>query len=105
MKKQNDKKEKRFRINYQAVVQNLPFFLFLSGLAVVYIYNGHYSDKIIKSISRTNKELKELQFEYKTIKSEVMFRSKQTEVAKAVAQLGLMELTTPPVVIKKDAGQ
>jgi len=105
MKKQNDKKEKRFRINYQAVVQNLPFFLFLSALAVVYIYNGHYSDKIIKSISRTNKELKELQFEYKTIKSEVMFRSKQTEVAKAVAPLGLMELTTPPVIIKKDAGQ
>jgi hypothetical protein len=105
MKKQNDKKEKRFRINYQAVVQNLPFFLFLSALAVVYIYNGHYSDKIIKSISRTNKELKELQFEYKTIKSDVMFRSKQTEVAKAVAPLGLMELTTPPVVIKKDAGQ
>ena len=105
MKKQNDKKEKRFRINYRVVVQNLPFFLFLSALAVVYIYNGHYSDKIIKSISRTNKELKELQFEYKTIKSEVMFRSKQTEVAKAVAPLGLMELTTPPVVIKKDAGQ
>lgn len=105
MKKQGDKKEKKFRINYQAVVQHLPFFLFLSGLAVVYIYNGHYSDKIIKSISRTNKELKELQFEYKTIKSEVMFRSKQTEVAKAVAPLGLMELTTPPVVIKKDPGQ
>jgi hypothetical protein len=34
-----------------------------------------------------------------------MFRSKQTEVAKAVAPLGLMELTTPPVVIKKDPGQ
>lgn len=105
MKQKNDKKEKKFRINYQAVVQNLPFFLFLSALAVVYIYNGHYSDKIIKSISRTNKELKELQFEYKTIKSEVMFRSKQTEVAKAIAPLGLMELTTPPVVIKKDAGK
>ncbi len=104
MKKKNDKKEKRFRINYQAVVRHLPFFLFLSVLAVVYIYNGHYSDKIIKSISRTNRELKELQYEYKTIKSEVMFRSKQTEVAKAVAPLGLMELTTPPVFIQEDAG-
>lgn len=105
MEKQRDKKEKKFRINYQLMVQHLPFFLFLSGLAVVYIYNGHNSDKIIKSISRTNKELRELQFEYKTLKSEVMFRSKQTEIAKAVAPLGLMELTTPPVVIKKDAGQ
>ncbi|HEY8396448.1 MAG TPA: FtsL-like putative cell division protein [Flavihumibacter sp.] len=104
MKNKRPKKEKRFRINYQLIVQHMPFFLFLSGLAVLYIYNGHYSDKIIKSISRTNKELKELQFEYKTMKSEVMFRSKQTEIAKAVAPLGLMELTTPPVVIKEDAG-
>ena len=101
MAKRSDKTEKKFRINYQLMVQHLPFFLFLSALAVVYIYNGHYSDKIIKSISRTNKELTELQYEYKTMKSEVMFRSKQSEIAKSVAPLGLMELTTPPVVIKK----
>ncbi|MBC6490746.1 FtsL-like putative cell division protein [Flavihumibacter stibioxidans] len=100
MEQVNAKKEKRFRINYQLIVKNLPFFLFLSVLAVVYIYNGHYSDKIIKSISRTNKELRELQFEYKTMKSEVMFRSKQTELAKAVEPMGLKELVTPPVVLK-----
>jgi hypothetical protein len=99
MEKLNPKKEKRFRINYQLIVKNIPFFLFLSGLAVIYIYNGHYSDKLIKSISKTNKELRELQFEYKTMKSEVMFRSKQTELAKAVEPLGLKELVTPPVVL------
>lgn len=101
MKKQTNKKQKKFRINYQIVVEHLPYFLFLSALAVVYIYNGHYSDKIIKSISRTNKELTELQYEYKTLKSELMFRSKQTEIAKAVAPMGLTELTTPPVVLEK----
>lgn len=95
----SSKKEKRFRINYQLIVKNLPFFLFLSILAVVYIYNGHYSDKIIKSISKTNRELREMQYEYKTLKSELMFRSKQTEVARAVEPLGLKELTTPPVIL------
>lgn len=100
----NPKKEKRFRINYQLIVKNLPFFLFLSGLAVVYIYNGHYSDKLIKSISNTNKELRELQFEYKTMKSEVMFRSKQTELAKAVEPMGLKELVAPPMVLKDSSG-
>lgn len=97
------KKEKKIRINYQLIVKNLPFFLFLCVLAVIYIYNGHYSDKLIKSISKTNKELRELQFEYKTMKSEVMFRSKQTELAKAVEPLGLKELVTPPVVLKDSA--
>ena len=103
METESIKKEKRIRINYQLIVKNLPFFLFLCVLAVIYIYNGHYSDKLIKSISKTNKELRELQFEYKTMKSEVMFRSKQTELAKAVEPLGLKELVTPPVVIADSA--
>lgn len=98
------KKGKRLRLNYQLIVKNLPFILFLSVLAVVYIYNGHYSDKLIKSISRSNKELRELEYEYKTMKSEVMFRSKQTELAKAVEPLGLKELTKPPVILWDSAG-
>lgn len=73
--------------------------MFLAFLTVIYIYNGHYSDKIIKDITKTSKEVKELQYEYKTIKSEVMFRSKQSELAKAVEPLGLKELAEPPFVL------
>ena len=81
------------------IMKNIGFFLFLAGLAVVYIYNGHYADKVVRDINRTNKEIKELQYEYKTLKSEVMFRSKQSELAKAVEPFGLKELTSPPRVI------
>jgi len=84
-------------LRYHWIVKNIPFFLFLTGLAIIYIYNGHYADNIVRSISRTSEELKELQYEYKTLKSEVMFRSKQTELAKAVEPMGLRELTSPPV--------
>jgi hypothetical protein len=84
-------------LNYQWIVRNIPFFLFLSVLAVLYIYNGHYSDNTIKDINKTSRELKELQFEYKSMKSEVMFRSKQSELAKAVEPLGLKELKQAPI--------
>ena len=87
-------------LNYQSIVKQIPFFLFLSLLAVIYIYNGHYSDKTIRNINRTAKEVKELQHEYKTVKSEVMFRSKQSELAKAVESLGLKELTASPAVLR-----
>jgi cell division protein FtsL len=87
-------------LNYQSIVKQVPFFLFLALLAVTYIYNGHSADKTIRSINRTAKEVKELQYEYKTIKSEVMFRSKQSELAKAVEPLGLKELIASPVVLK-----
>lgn len=86
-------------LSYRWIMKNISFFLFLAALAVVYIYNGHYADKIVRDINRTNKELKELQYEYKTLKSEVMFRSKQSELAKAVEPFGLKELTQPPVVL------
>lgn len=89
-------------LNYQSIVKQIPFFLFLALLAVIYIYNGHYADNVIRNISRTSKEVKELQYDYKTVKSEVMFRSKQSELAKAVAPLGLKELTTSPTVLSAD---
>ena len=85
--------------NYQWVVKNIPFFLFLSTLAVLYIYNGHYADKLTRKISVTEKHIKELEYEYKTLKSEVIFRSKASELVKAVEPLGLKELITPPVLL------
>ena len=90
--------------SYRWIMKNMFFFLFLAALAVIYIYNGHYADNVVRDISRTNREVKELQYEYKTLKSEVMFRSKQSELAKAVGPFGLKELTAPPYVLIDSAG-
>lgn len=87
-------------LNYQSIVKQVPFFLFLAVLAVIYIYNGHHADNTIRKINRTTKEVKELQYEYITVKGEVIFRSKQSELVKAVEPLGLKELNTTPVVLK-----
>ena len=86
-------------LNYQSIVKQVPFFLFLAMLAVVYIYNGHYADKTIREITRTAKELNELQYEYKSVKGDVLFRSKQSELIEAVKPLGLKELMAEPMVL------
>lgn len=103
MESTKKEKEPRFHwkrlLNYQSVVKQIPFFLFLALLAVVYIYNGHYADKTIREISKTERELKELKYEYKTVKGDVLFRSKQSELVKAVEPLGLKELMAAPVVL------
>jgi hypothetical protein len=91
---------RKMLLNYQWIVKNTPFFLFLSLLTVLYIYNGHVAEKTIKDINRSSRELKELQYEYKTIQSELMFQSKQSELVKAVEPLGLKELTQPPLRLK-----
>lgn len=86
-------------LNYQSVVKQVPFFLFLAMLAVLYIYNGHYADKTIRNINRTAKEVKELRYEYINVKSELMFQSKPSELVKVVEPLGLKELVQAPVVL------
>src|SRR4051794_7201749 len=101
---EEQQKDARFEwkrlFNYQWMVKNIYFFSFLAALTVVYIYNGHYSDKTIKDINKAGKEIQELQYEYKTMQSEVMFRSKQSELAKAVEPLGLKEMAEPPFILK-----
>ncbi|MBS1914803.1 MAG: hypothetical protein JST87_00925 [Bacteroidetes bacterium] len=109
MEEVNQNKEQKIEwkklFSYKWIVKNVPFFLFLAVLAVIYIYNGHYSDKTERDINKVTNELKELQYEYKTMKSEVMFRSKQSELAKAVEPLGLKELVTPPIVLGDSLGE
>lgn len=86
-------------LNYQSVVKQVPFFLFLSALAVVYIFNGHHADKTIRKINRISKEVKELKYEYTAVKSKLLYQSKQGELIKAVEPLGLKELLQTPVTL------
>jgi len=91
-------------LNYQSIVKQVPFFLFLTLLAVVYIFNGHYADKTMRKLNSTAKEVKELKYEYIAAKSKVMYQSKQSELVKVVEPLGLKELTQAPVVLKDSVG-
>jgi len=86
--------------NYQWIVKNIPFFLFLSVLTVLYIANGHRADKTIRRINSTTTELKDLQYEYKTLKSEVMFRSEERQIVKAAEPLGLRVSKETPERLK-----
>lgn len=89
---------KRF-FSYKRIVQNIPFILFLSLMAVLYIFNGHYADKLARKIESKEKRVRELEYEYKTLKSEVIFRSKPSELMKAVEPMGLKEWKSPPVLL------
>ncbi len=98
-KRQSWKRDWRKLIYQRWIVKNIPFYLFLAALTVLYIANGHYADKAIRKINVTAKHLKEMEYEFKTVKREVIFRSKESELVKAVEPLGLRELIAPPIKI------
>lgn len=81
------------------IENNIPYFIFLIVLGLVYITNTNIADKKIREINKINKELKELRSEYIITKSELMFLSKQSEVAKKVEPIGLKETTQQPYLI------
>jgi len=75
---------------------NLPYILFVTLLVIVYIGNTHYAESTVRKTDVLTKELKELRSEYITTKFELMFKSRQSEIAKSVAGMGLEEPVTPP---------
>jgi cell division protein FtsL len=95
-KRVNPVKPLKRLFSYQWIVDHALFFLFLSVLAIVYIANGHQADKVIRDINRTTQELKSLQFEYKTLKSEVMYKSQEAQIQKSVAPLQLQPSDVSP---------
>lgn len=86
-------------------LRHLPFIIFLAFIAILYIANGYYADDKIREVNKISNQLKELRSEYISTKSDLMFASKQSEVAKAAEKLGLKEPVVPPIKIKVDSTQ
>ncbi|MFD2245661.1 FtsL-like putative cell division protein [Pontibacter ruber] len=82
----------------------LPYVLFVTGITLFYIGNTHYAEKTIRRIDKIKVETEDLRADYTTLKSEYMEASKQSEVARNVAPLGLIESSSPPyqVIVPAD---
>lgn len=84
----------------ERTIQHIPFILFLALIAILYIANGYYADDKIREVNKLTNQIKELRTEYISSKSDLMFVSKQSQVAKAVDTMGLKEPVVAPQIIE-----
>lgn len=77
--------------------KQIPFIIYMTFLGVLYIANSYNAEKTIIEIGKTKKQIAELRFEYITTKSDLMFHSKQSEVALKLVNSGIKESLVPPV--------
>lgn len=86
----------------QTVSKQLPYIIFLAILAVFYIGNRYRFEKLVKKEQKLQKEVRNLRAESITTASQLMFISKQSEVAKLCEKRGLelKESIVPPKKIK-----
>ena len=86
-------------------VQYLPKILFIMLLTLLYIGNTHYGNRMNRNIQRLKLETEDLRADYTTLSSDYMEASKQSEVARKVAAIGLVESSSPPFRIVVPAGR
>lgn len=82
----------------------LPKILFVTGVAIFYIGNNHYTERTIRSIDHLKSEVEDLRADYTTLKADYMYMSKQSEVARKILPNGLVESSVPPfkIIIEED---
>ena len=84
------------------VFDNFSYLMFIGGLGILYIANAHFSEKGVREIQRLQKEIKELKWEYTSIKSETMYKSMQSQIDESLEPVGLdLENKGPKVIIVK----
>jgi hypothetical protein len=84
------------------VLHNMPLVLFLFLLASLRIANNNMADNYARRITKTEKQVKELRWQYMTTTSDLMKKSRQSEVAQLMKKLNtdIKELRIPPYKIE-----
>ncbi|MCB0763341.1 MAG: FtsL-like putative cell division protein [Flavobacteriales bacterium] len=83
----------------EKVLGNMPFILFCAGLMILYIAYGYHTERIVRNLSATDAELKEMRSEYITVRAQLEKKEQQSQVAAGIGELGLRESRVPPVKI------
>ena len=86
-------------------VKYIPQILFVTFLTIFYIGNNHYAEKTIRKIEKLELEVEEYRADYTSLKADYMYASKQSEVARKVKKLGLVENKMPPNKIIVQEGE
>ena len=117
IKSSRDQKKSRFnpfafieqKMDVSALVgENVPIklvlpLLYASFLAMVYIWSNYKAENTIRKIDKLQQEVEDLRADVTTLEAEYMYASKQSEVAKKIQPLGIIEIEEPPqkIVLEK----
>jgi hypothetical protein len=98
----NKVSEFTFFIKKEQLNDLIPVILLLVFTTILYVSLSHFHVKSLKNEDELKKEINELRSEYISVKSNLMKKSNPSEVSKRLETEGLKELTTPPIILKKD---
>jgi hypothetical protein len=86
-----------------AFYKNIHFFLFMTGLSIIYIFLGQYGESKSRQLKTLKREVEELEWSISIERSKLLNKSNYTEVAKLSNNIGLEEsINKPDLIVAKD---
>ncbi len=89
-------------VSSRAIVNNVPFLAFVALLGVLYIGRNKQAVSTQRLLNAKYDTLRELRWEYVDVKSQMMQSQMEIQVMKAAGEKGMVPMTVPAFVIKKD---
>ena len=100
-----ENKNKNIPWNERFSLEWIGYLLFVSVLALVYIYLAHRTDNRVRDIDKVKKNLVELRAEHITLKSEIIQKSSRTNVEARLEAKGVKEPNRAVIKITAEDGE
>ena len=88
----------------EKVADSLPFILFLTAIAFLLIMNSYYAEKKGRVTEALRDDIVELRTRHVLTRSELMYLTNQSEIARRVEPMGLKESRVPPIIVDNRRG-
>jgi len=88
----------------EKVAESLPFILFLTAIAFLLIMNSYYAEKKGRVTEALRDDIVELRTRHVLTRSELMYLTNQSEIARRVEPMGLKESRVPPIIVDNRRG-
>jgi len=85
------------------VLSNLGFIFFCVFIMVCYIGYGYFAEKNLKELAKSESDLQELKARNLSTHARLEQLKQQSQVAQSIKNLGLVESTAPPIVLRENS--
>lgn len=82
------------------VQSNLTFIFFMVGMMIAYISYGYFAEKNLKDLVSSQSEINELKARNLSVHARLEQLKQQSQIARSISDLGLVESTSPPTIIR-----
>ena len=89
----------KVKVGDDVALRYVPYVIFLTFLGLIYIANNHNAEKLAGKITKLEREVKQLQMEYGTLKYEFMNKHNKEQIAAKMKRMGLYPNDKPIIKV------